>query len=115
MQSTQTIQGKCVVHTLQQYLKLKYVGVDDYFCRYEYDAGERDPDVAAGERSHRNVLQCEYCKCNNPYNPDTYMVQCDTCKSWYISFLITCWLFVNSMHYKFEETYTKVVYKHSHL
>ncbi|MFS7999400.1 putative chromatin regulator PHD family [Helianthus anomalus] len=82
MQSTRTIQGKCVVHTLQQYMKLKYVGVDDYFCRFEYDAGERDPHVAAGERFTPKRVTV-YCKCNNPYNPDAYMVQCNTCKSWY--------------------------------
>ncbi|MFS8035149.1 putative chromatin regulator PHD family [Helianthus anomalus] len=84
MQSTQTILGKCVVHTLQQYMKLKYVGIDDYLCRYEYDAGERDPHVAAGERFTPKRVTV-YCMCNNPYNPDAYMVQCDTCKSWYIS------------------------------
>ncbi|KAM0057099.1 putative BAH domain, Zinc finger, FYVE/PHD-type [Helianthus debilis subsp. tardiflorus] len=75
-QSTQAMQGKCVVHTLQQYMKLKYVGVDDYFCRYEYDAGERGPLVADGERFTPKHVAV-YCKCNTPYNPDAYMVQCD--------------------------------------
>ncbi|KAJ0441492.1 putative [histone H3]-dimethyl-L-lysine(36) demethylase chromatin regulator PHD family [Helianthus annuus] len=81
-QSTQTIQGKCVVHTFQKYIKLKDVGIDDYFCRYEYDAGKRDQPVAAGERFTPKRVTV-YCKCNMPYNPEAYMVQCDKCKDWY--------------------------------
>lgn len=37
-QSALTIEGKCVVHSLKKYTKLKSVGAEDYFCRYKYRA-----------------------------------------------------------------------------
>lgn len=30
------------------------------------------------------VLGFRYCKCEMPYNPDDLMVQCESCKDWYI-------------------------------
>ncbi|XP_076913121.1 chromatin remodeling protein EBS-like [Bidens hawaiensis] len=73
-QSTQTIQGKCVVHSYDDYIKLERAGVDDYFCRFEYDA-PKNRVVEAKVRV--------YCECNMPYNPDDFMVQCDGCMSWF--------------------------------
>ncbi|KAJ0764613.1 putative BAH domain-containing protein [Helianthus annuus] len=37
VQSIHTIQGKYVVYSLENYMNLKSVGVDDYFCRFEYN------------------------------------------------------------------------------
>ncbi|BBN13396.1 chromatin remodeling protein [Marchantia polymorpha subsp. ruderalis] len=71
IQSADTIEGKCIVHTFKNYTKLESVGTDDYFCRFEYKAstGGFTPDRVA-----------VYCKCEMPYNPDDLMVQCEACK-----------------------------------
>ena len=37
-QSVYTIGGKCIVHSFKNYMKLKNVGDEDYFCRFEYKA-----------------------------------------------------------------------------
>ncbi|KAL8088045.1 chromatin remodeling protein EBS-like isoform X1 [Apium graveolens] len=73
-QSAHTIEDKCVVHTFKSYTKLDNVGVEDYFCRFEYKAanGAFTPDRVA-----------VYCKCEMPYNPDDLMVQCEGCKDWF--------------------------------
>ncbi|XP_024984352.1 chromatin remodeling protein EBS [Cynara cardunculus var. scolymus] len=73
-QSANTIEGKCIVHTFKNYTKLRDVGAEDYFCRFEYKAanGGFNPDSVA-----------VYCKCEMPYNPDNMMVQCDACRDWY--------------------------------
>ena len=49
MQSADTIEGKCTVHTFKNYTKLESVGTDDYFCRFEYKAstGGFTPDRVA--------------------------------------------------------------------
>nr|XP_025875735.1 chromatin remodeling protein EBS isoform X1 [Oryza sativa Japonica Group] len=74
MQSANTIEGKCVVHSFKNYTKLDNVGPEDFFCRFEYKAatGAFTPDRVA-----------VYCKCEMPYNPDDLMVQCDDCKDWF--------------------------------
>ncbi|MBA0712796.1 hypothetical protein Golax_011871 [Gossypium laxum] len=74
VQSAQTIEGKCIVHSFKNYSKLENVGAEDYFCRFEYKAvtGAFTPDRVA-----------VYCKCEMPYNPDDLMVQCEVCKDWY--------------------------------
>ncbi|XP_020231356.2 chromatin remodeling protein EBS, partial [Cajanus cajan] len=74
VQSAHTIEGKCVVHSFKNYIKLENVGAEDYFCRFEYKpiTGAFTPD--------RVVV---YCKCEMPYNPDHLMVQCETCMDWY--------------------------------
>ncbi|XP_076935621.1 chromatin remodeling protein EBS-like [Bidens hawaiensis] len=72
-QTTGTIQGKCVVHSYEDYIQLERAGVDDYFCRFEYDAAKK--------RVVR--IKSLYCECNMPYNPDEFMVQCDGCKRWF--------------------------------
>eukprot|EP00249_Psilotum_nudum_P018003 c26594_g1_i3 orf=466-1116(+) len=74
IQSADTVEGKCTVHTFKNYTKLESVGSDDYFCRFEYKAatGGFTPDRVA-----------VYCKCEMPYNPDDLMVQCEACKDWF--------------------------------
>ncbi|XP_077253130.1 chromatin remodeling protein EBS-like isoform X2 [Tasmannia lanceolata] len=74
VQSTDTIEGKCTVHTLKSYTKLDAVGNEDFFCRFEYNSatGGFNPDRVA-----------VYCKCEMPYNPDDLMVQCEGCNDWF--------------------------------
>ncbi|CAM6109893.1 unnamed protein product [Calypogeia fissa] len=74
IQSADTIEGKCIVHSFKAYTKLDSVGTDDYFCRFEYKAstGGFTPDRVA-----------VYCTCEMPYNPDDLMVQCEQCKDWF--------------------------------
>ncbi|KAM3376976.1 chromatin remodeling protein EBS isoform X2 [Capsicum galapagoense] len=73
IQSADTIEGKCMVHTFKSYTKLDAVGNDDFFCRFEYNSatGSFIPDRVA-----------VYCKCEMPYNPDDLMVQCESCSDW---------------------------------
>lgn len=49
VQSSHTIEGKCVVHSFKNYTKLESVGTEDYFCRFEYKAatGAFVPDRVA--------------------------------------------------------------------
>ncbi|OWM80288.1 hypothetical protein CDL15_Pgr019568 [Punica granatum] len=74
VQSADTIEGKCTVHTFKSYTKLDAVGNDDFFCRFEYNSstGAFNPDRVA-----------VYCKCEMPYNPDDLMVQCEGCSDCY--------------------------------
>ncbi|KAJ8647526.1 hypothetical protein MRB53_000549 [Persea americana] len=74
VQSADTIEGKCTVHTFKSYTKLEAVGNEDYFCRFEYKSstGGFNPDRVA-----------VYCKCEMPYNPDDLMVQCEGCHDWF--------------------------------
>uniref|UniRef100_A0A0V0HSW8 Chromatin remodeling protein SHL-like n=1 Tax=Solanum chacoense TaxID=4108 RepID=A0A0V0HSW8_SOLCH len=74
IQSADTIEGKCTVHTFKSYTKLDAVGNDDFFCRFDYNSstGAFNPDRVA-----------VYCKCEMPYNPDDLMVQCEGCSDWF--------------------------------
>ncbi|MBA0635667.1 hypothetical protein Godav_029343 [Gossypium davidsonii] len=74
VQSADTIEGKCTVHSFKSYTKLDAVGNDDFFCRFEYNSstGAFNPDRVA-----------VYCKCEMPYNPDDLMVQCEGCSDWF--------------------------------
>ncbi|GFY94406.1 PHD finger family protein [Actinidia rufa] len=74
IQSGDTIEGKCTVHSFKSYTKLDAVGNDDFFCRFEYNSstGAFNPDRVA-----------VYCKCEMPYNPDDLMVQCESCTDWF--------------------------------
>lgn len=49
VQSANTIEGKCVVHSFKNYTKLENVGAEDYYCRFEYKAatGAFTPDRVA--------------------------------------------------------------------
>ncbi|XP_018463648.1 chromatin remodeling protein SHL [Raphanus sativus] len=74
LQSADTIEGKCKVHSFGGYTKLGSVGNDDFFCRFEYNSatGAFNPDRVA-----------VFCKCEMPYNPDDLMVQCEDCSEWF--------------------------------
>ncbi|GER50335.1 PHD finger family protein / bromo-adjacenthomology (BAH) domain-containing protein [Striga asiatica] len=74
VQSAETIEGKCKVHSFKSYTKLDAVGNDDFFCRFEYSSstGAFNPDRVA-----------VYCKCEMPYNPDDLMIQCEACSDWF--------------------------------
>ncbi|MBA0627087.1 hypothetical protein Godav_004638, partial [Gossypium davidsonii] len=54
VQSAQTVEGKCIVHSFKNYTKLENVGAEDYYWRFEYKAatGAFTPDRVA-----------VYCKC----------------------------------------------------
>eukprot|EP00271_Cylindrocystis_brebissonii_P020465 TRINITY_DN6794_c0_g1_i2.p1 TRINITY_DN6794_c0_g1~~TRINITY_DN6794_c0_g1_i2.p1 ORF type:complete len:341 (+),score=32.91 TRINITY_DN6794_c0_g1_i2:69-1091(+) len=69
-----TVEGPCRVLTLDAYSKLKVVGDDDYFCRFEYDvkSGTSFPEPKE-----------LYCKCKTPFNPDKFMIGCDNCPAWF--------------------------------
>ncbi|XP_051147170.1 chromatin remodeling protein SHL-like isoform X3 [Andrographis paniculata] len=74
VQSADTIEGKCTVHSFKNYAKLDAVENDDFFCRFEYNSisGAFNPDRVA-----------VYCKCEMPHNPDELMVQCEGCTDWF--------------------------------
>jgi hypothetical protein len=74
IQSADTIEGTCTVHTFRNYIKLETVRAEDFFCRFEYQAatGDFTPDRVA-----------VYCTCGLPYNPDNLMIQCEACKDWF--------------------------------
>ncbi|XP_020257563.1 chromatin remodeling protein EBS-like isoform X2 [Asparagus officinalis] len=74
VQSADTIEGKCIVHSFKNYTRLDTVGNDDFFCRFEYKSatGSFVPDRIA-----------VFCKCEMPYNPDDLMIQCEGCSDWY--------------------------------
>ncbi|XP_019055011.1 PREDICTED: uncharacterized protein LOC104607568 [Nelumbo nucifera] len=96
VQSADTIEGKCTVHSFKSYTKLDAVGNDDYFCRFEYNSstGAFNPDRVAVllleriKQSHLTRFRSShssgrYCKCEMPYNPDDLMVQCEGCTDWF--------------------------------
>lgn len=74
VQSADTIEGKCNVHSFRSYTKLDSVNAEDYFCRFEYKSasGSFVPDRIA-----------VFCKCEMPYNPDDLMIQCEECSDWF--------------------------------
>ncbi|KAL4556359.1 hypothetical protein LXL04_039009 [Taraxacum kok-saghyz] len=49
VQSADTIEGRCTVHTFKSYSKLDVVGNEEYFCRFEYNSstGAFNPDRVA--------------------------------------------------------------------
>ncbi|KAL5209081.1 hypothetical protein ABZP36_004704 [Zizania latifolia] len=73
-QSPDTIEGKCYVHTFEEYTELSSVNAEDYFSRFEYKSatGSFTPDHIA-----------VFCKCEMPYNPDDLMIQCEGCCDWF--------------------------------
>ena len=59
VQSADTIEGKCTVHSFKSYTKLDAVGDNDFFCRFEYNSatGAFTPDrVAVCVFSHSCLL-----------------------------------------------------------
>ena len=56
VQSADTIEGKCFVHSFKNYTKLDAVGNEDFFCRFEYKSatGSFIPDrIAVYESLYR--------------------------------------------------------------
>jgi hypothetical protein len=47
LQSADTIEGKCMVHSFKGYTKLDAIGNDDFFCRFEYNSstGSFNPNL----------------------------------------------------------------------
>ncbi|CAI9294734.1 unnamed protein product [Lactuca saligna] len=74
VQSPDTIEGKCKVHTFKSYTSLDGIGNDDFFCRFEYHS-------STGDFSPNSVAV--YCTCEMPYNPDHFMIQCGGCTDWF--------------------------------
>ncbi|CAH9081623.1 unnamed protein product [Cuscuta epithymum] len=75
LQCANAIEGKCTVHTFKAYVnKLPNVGPKDFYYRFVYKA-------ATGTFVPDSVIV--YCKCELPYNPDQWMIQCEECKDWY--------------------------------
>ncbi|XP_051145429.1 chromatin remodeling protein EBS-like [Andrographis paniculata] len=68
------IEGKCRVHSIDNYTSLDVVRTEDYFCRFEYNSttGAFTPD---------SIIV--FCSCEMPFNPDFLMVQCELCTEWF--------------------------------
>ena len=66
-----SINGHCSVHKLREYQQLTEVTDNDYYTRFSYKAskGEFKPDKVP-----------VYCTCEMPYNPDLFMVECESCE-----------------------------------
>ncbi|KAF1881059.1 hypothetical protein Lal_00023091 [Lupinus albus] len=73
VQSAEVIQGKCVVHPFNSYVALENAGATDFYYRFQYK-------VASGSFIPDSVAV--YCKCEMPYNPDIFMMQCERCHDW---------------------------------
>eukprot|EP00658_Telonema_sp_P-2_P077232 TRINITY_DN6936_c0_g1_i7.p1 TRINITY_DN6936_c0_g1~~TRINITY_DN6936_c0_g1_i7.p1 ORF type:complete len:230 (-),score=74.56 TRINITY_DN6936_c0_g1_i7:107-796(-) len=73
-QKLDCVEGIIKVHTLEEYGELKTIGLRDYFWRYNYKA-------STGEFRPKTVPV--FCNCEEPYNPDLAMIQCDRCEEWY--------------------------------
>jgi hypothetical protein len=64
LQSANTIEGKCVVHSFKNYIKLDNVGPEDFFCWFEYKAasGAFTPDrVKVYEIPRQSTVP--FCEC----------------------------------------------------
>ncbi|KAH8939413.1 hypothetical protein BDL97_15G035800 [Sphagnum fallax] len=61
IQSADTIEGTCTVHTFRNYIKLETVRAEDFFCRFEYQAatGDFTPDRVAVFHGHCVNLSTE--------------------------------------------------------
>ncbi|KAL3689735.1 hypothetical protein R1sor_016044 [Riccia sorocarpa] len=73
-QDAECIQDKCRVHTFKDYCKLKAVGDLDFYWRFEY--------MAALQQLRPDAVEV-FCLCEQPENPDLFMVQCDLCINWF--------------------------------
>lgn len=69
-----TILGRCCVHSLEEYNKLELVRPQDYFTRFSWSVQTR-------KFSPEQVTI--YCSCRQPENPDRRMWQCDMCQEWF--------------------------------
>ncbi|XP_017250602.2 chromatin remodeling protein EBS-like [Daucus carota subsp. sativus] len=64
------ITGKCNIYSVDQYARLKHVGPEDFYSRFQYQHvyGIMTP-----------VRVKVFCKCELPYNPDELTLPCSTC------------------------------------
>jgi hypothetical protein len=63
------------VHDLKGYEELTAIAPSDFFWRYNYKA-------STGEFRPKSVPV--YCTCEEPYNPDLTMIECEACNEWYV-------------------------------
>eukprot|EP01024_Parvocaulis_polyphysoides_P064065 TRINITY_DN742_c2_g1_i7.p1 TRINITY_DN742_c2_g1~~TRINITY_DN742_c2_g1_i7.p1 ORF type:complete len:378 (-),score=75.82 TRINITY_DN742_c2_g1_i7:75-1208(-) len=72
--SLDTVLGKCQVLSLEAYEGLSEVDDTIFFSRFTYHPIDHRfyPDQVF-----------VYCECQFPYNPDKFMVQCDSCEDWF--------------------------------
>ncbi len=68
------VEGKCRVHTLEEYEELKKIRPEDHFSRFSYNptTGNFKPETTP-----------VYCICELPQNPDRDMVMCERCRDWF--------------------------------
>uniref|UniRef100_A0A7N0V6U5 BAH domain-containing protein n=1 Tax=Kalanchoe fedtschenkoi TaxID=63787 RepID=A0A7N0V6U5_KALFE len=66
------IDGKCNVHTFDEFQELNLV-MDDNYLRFQYLHAE-------GKLIPESV---EVCICETPLNPDLRMIRCDGCQDWF--------------------------------
>ena len=70
----QCIEGRCHMHTLEEYENLDGIGDADFFSRFEYcvRTSKFTPDIVP-----------IYCLCELPHNPDLFMIECEKCLDWF--------------------------------
>ncbi|OUS41680.1 hypothetical protein BE221DRAFT_64645 [Ostreococcus tauri] len=68
--SVNTLDAKCEVHALKDYVKLDAVTEYDFYSRFMYKSSE-------GKFKPGKVPV--FCACAEPYNPDRFMVHCEKC------------------------------------
>ena len=76
-----SVNYKCNVHTLRQWMALERKPPGDHFTRFDYSARTRTfkPDRVP-----------IYCVCEMPFNPDFFMAECKACHEWYHPQCIGC-------------------------
>jgi len=69
-----TINEKCDVMSISDFMELETVEDDQFYSRFAYDPATKtfSPETVP-----------VYCLCEMPYNPDVYMISCNTCWDWY--------------------------------
>merc|ERR1711865_359563 len=73
-QKLECVEGVVQVHSLKEYEELSTITSSDYFWRYSYKA-------STGEFRPKSVPV--FCTCEEPYNPDISMIECETCNEWF--------------------------------
>lgn len=71
-----TIEDKCQIHSLNEYMALGEVEDTDFFTRFKYKTSEQVLTPA------KNRMRGS-CVCRLPHNPDLVMVQCVGCMDWF--------------------------------
>jgi len=73
-QRLETVEGVVQVHSLKDYEELSCISASDYFWRYNYKA-------STGAFTPKSVPV--FCSCEEPYNPDIPMIECERCHEWF--------------------------------